>query len=395
MRLAFLLNGLTGYLDAQYRALHKLGDELLIVTPASPEASGGAMADTAFAALGTEDYAQLVGWHAPPDPARLVEQVLGFSPDAVFMTSWNYTPAYRAVMKAVEPRVVRVLIMDNLWRAAPKQWLGRATHRFFVDPVADAAMVPSDRTEFFARRLGFGPADVIRGSLSGDVDLFASGPRTGAELAGRRRFLAVGRLVVHKGADVLAEAYRAYRAQVADPWELHVAGIGPLGARLAQLPGVTMHGFVQPPRVAELMRESSCLLLTSHIEPYGVVLHEAAAAGLPVLCAEFAGAAPVFVQDGHNGWLVPSGDVDGWARAMARLSALPPDRLAAMSDVSRAVSQRMSPTGWAVHVHEEIERRVVAGGGRLTPRGVRRLAPANRRRAIMGRPVRDRSEGDR
>ena len=236
--------------------------------------------------------------------------MLGFEPDAVFMTSWNYTPAYRAVMKAVDPRVVRVLIMDNLWRAAPKQWLGRATHRFFVDPVADVAMVPSDRTEFFARRLGFGPADVIRGSLSGDVDLFASGPRTGAELAGRRRFLSVGRLVVHKGADILAEAYRAYRAQVSDPWELHVAGIGPLESRLAELPGVTMHGFVQPPRVAELMRESSCLVLTSHIEPYGVVCTKRAAAGLPLLCAEFAGAAPVFVQDGHNGWLVPSGDVE-------------------------------------------------------------------------------------
>jgi glycosyltransferase involved in cell wall biosynthesis len=395
MRLVFLLNGLTGYLDAQYRALHKLGDELMIVTPASAEASGEAMADTAFTGLGTEDYARVISWQQAPDPGRLAEQVRGFDPDAVFMTSWNYTPAYRAVMKAVDPRVVRVLIMDNLWRGAPKQWLGRMSHRFFVDPVADAAMVPSDRTEFFARRLGFGPADVIRGSLSGDVDLFASGPRTGAELAGRRRFVSVGRLVVHKGADILAEAYRAYRAKTADPWDLHVAGIGPLEARLAALPGVTMHGFVQPPRVAELMRESSCLLLTSHIEPYGVVVHEAAAAGLPVLCAEFAGAAPVFVQDGHNGWLVPSGDIAGWADAMARISSLPPDRLASMSDVSRAVARRLSPAGWAQHIHEEIDRRVAAGGGRLTSPGVRRLAPVNRRRAIMSRPVPDRSEGDR
>ncbi len=68
MRLAFLLNGLTGYLDAQYRALHKLGDELLIVTPGSPEASGEAMADTAFTGLGTEDYAQVLTWDRPPDP---------------------------------------------------------------------------------------------------------------------------------------------------------------------------------------------------------------------------------------------------------------------------------------------------------------------------------------
>jgi hypothetical protein len=279
MRLAFLMNGLTGYLDGQHRALHKLGNELLIVTPGSPAASGEAMADTAFTGLGTEDYAQVVTWVEPPDPKTLVRTVLDFEPDAVFMTSWNYTPAYRA--------------------------------------------------------------------------------------------------------------------QVSDPWELHVVGIGPLDTRLAELPGVTMHGFVQPAGVAELMRESSALVLTSHIEPYGVVLHEAAAAGLPLLSSEFGGAAPVFVQDGHNGWLVPSGDVRGWAQAMARMSALPPERLATMSEVSRAVARRMSPTGWALHIHEEIERRIAAGGGRLTARGTRRLAPVNRRRAIMSTPAPDRSQGER
>jgi glycosyltransferase involved in cell wall biosynthesis len=390
LRIAFLINGLTGYLTAQYRALAKLGDDVLIVTPGSPEASGEAMADTAFAGLGVEDFARLVEWRKRPDPAELVETVRRFDPDAVFMTSWNYTPAYRAVMKAVDQRVVRVLIMDNVWRAAPKQWLGRAVHRFYVDPVVDAAMVPSDRTEFYARRLGFGPADVIRGSLSGDVELFGSGPRRGAELAGHHSFLYVGRLVVHKGADVLAEAYRAYRSQVADPWDLHVAGIGPLAGRLAAIAGVTMHGFVQPPQVAELMRASSALVLTSHIEPYGVVVHEAAAAGLPILCAEFAGAAPGLVQDGNNGWVVPSGDVGGWAAAMARMSEAGPERLQSMSDVSRAIAQRISPAGWALNVHEEIERRQAAGGGRLTAPGTRRLAPVNRKRALP-----DRSQGNR
>jgi glycosyltransferase involved in cell wall biosynthesis len=147
--------------------------------------------------------------------------------------------------------------------------------------------------------------------------------------------------------------------------------------------------------VAELMRAASCLVLTSHIEPYGVVLHEAAAAGLPLLCAEFAGAAPVFVQDGHNGWLVPSSDIGAWTQAMARMSALPADRLTSMSEVSRAISRRMSPAGWALHIHEEIERRAAAGGRRLTARGTRRLAPVNRRRAIMTAPAPDRNQGDR
>ena len=365
MRIALLVNGMTGYLDAQYRQLHKLGDELLIVTPATPDASGEAMADTAFADLGTEDYARVVGWTSPPRPRELVALVGEFAPDAVLMTSWNYCRAYRTVMKAVPRDVVRVLIMDNLWRAAPKQWLGRAVHRFYVDPVADAAMVPSDRSEFYARRLGFAAADVIRGSLSADVELFGSSPRTAEELAGRRSFLGVGRLVWHKGPDLLAAAYRRYRELVADPWDLHVVGLGPMADLLRQQPGVRMHGFLPPADVAALMRSSSCFVLPSHIEPYGVAVHEAAAAGLPILCSDFAGAAPGLVQDGYNGWVVPAGDVEQWARAMARMSTAPADRLAAMSDVSRALSRRLSPAGWALNLHEELVRRREAGGRRL------------------------------
>jgi glycosyltransferase involved in cell wall biosynthesis len=357
MRIAFLLNGMTGYLDAQYRQLHKLGNELLVVTPA-PGALGEAMADTDFAGVINDDYARMIGWSAPPKPGELVRLVREFGPDAVVMTSWNYCRAYRAVMKSVPSRVVRILIMDNLWRAAPKQWLGRATHRFYVDPVADCAMVPSDRTEFYARRLGFGVEDIIRGSLSADVDLFGSPPRSGEELAARRAFLYVGRLVEHKGPDILAAAYRTYRERVDDPWDLHVAGTGPYEAMLREIPGVTMHGFLQPPQVAELMRASSCLALTSRIEPYGVVVHEAAAAGLPILCSDFAGAVPGLLQDGYNGWVVPAGDGPRWAEALGRMSALAPDRLASMSEVSRALATRLSPAGWALNLHEEIARRL-------------------------------------
>src|SRR3954447_12114258 len=186
VRIAFLINGVTGYLNAEFKQLHALGNELLVVTP---EGSGldEAMTDTEFR-LDTRDFAQVHGWHEHPDPAQIVALVRDFGPDAVIMTSWNFTKAYRAVMKSVPKTVVRVLIMDNMWRGAPKQWVGRAIHRFYVDTVADAAMVPSDRTEQYAKLLGFAPADIIRGSLTCDTALFHSDARTGAELASRRAF---------------------------------------------------------------------------------------------------------------------------------------------------------------------------------------------------------------
>jgi glycosyltransferase involved in cell wall biosynthesis len=354
VRIAFLTNGMTGYLDNEYRHLHKLGNDLLVVAPGEP--AFDAMADTAFE-VSTDDYARTLTWSKPPKPADLVGPVLDFRPDAVAMMSWNFTPAYRAVMKAVPKDVVRILIMDNLWRATPKQWLGRLSHRWYVQPVADVAMVPSQLTEWYARRLGFSASDIIRGSLTADVDLFSSPPRTGEELAGRRAFLSAGRLVWHKGADVLAAAYARYRELVSEPWDLHVVGTGPYEEQLRRTPGVTMHGFVQPPQVAELMHQVSCFVLPSHIEPYGVVVHEAAVAGLPILCTDFAGATAGLMQDSYNGWIVAAGDVAQWADAMARMSALPPQRLASMSAASQIIGARINPTGWALNVHEQIARR--------------------------------------
>lgn len=221
MRVAFLGNGMTGYLHAQYRELAALGHELLVVQPGRPDLAVGAMRDTAFSGLGTEEFARYVGWEEL-DAETLWSLLSDFRPEAVLMTSWNFSDAYRAAMKRLDPSVVRVLVMDNLWRAAPKQWAGRGVHRWYLDPLVDAVMVPSERTEFYARRLGFDVADVIRGSLSADTSLFTSPPRTGAEIAGRGRFLYVGRLVEHKGVDLLAEAYARYRELVAEPWALTV-----------------------------------------------------------------------------------------------------------------------------------------------------------------------------
>jgi glycosyltransferase involved in cell wall biosynthesis len=133
-----------------------------------------------------------------------------------------------------------------------------------------------------------------------------------------------------------------------------------------------MHGFQQPDAVAEQMRAASCFVLPSRAEPYGVVVHEAASAALPMLCTDFAGAVPMFVQDGANGWTVAAGRVDVWADAMARMSTQPADRLEEMSAISHALSTRISPSGWARHVHEEFERRITTGAvAARQPQGIR------------------------
>lgn len=351
MKFAFLQIGMTGYNDASLKALHDLGHDILNVYPAD---SGPGYA---FDKSGFKEYGETFTWTDAPDQAELDRVIDRFAPDVVVMVSW-YRPEYRKVVKRLEGKALRVLISTNVWENRWRQWLGRATHRRYIDPLFDAVFVPGERSEWFARRLGFKGEQIIRGSNSADTDVFDKGDREPAELAAARSFLFTGRLMPYKGVDVLAAAYRLYRSRASDPWDLHVVGLGDMDKELQSIPGVTMHGFVASKDLSDLMRRTTCLVLPSYIDFFGVVVHEAALSGQALICSDGVGATPYLLQDGFNGWVFPKGNAEELAAAMVRVSELSEDRLLAMSQGSRALASRFSPQLWAQHLAAETSRRL-------------------------------------
>jgi glycosyltransferase involved in cell wall biosynthesis len=162
------------------------------------------------------------------------------------------------------------------------------------------------------------------------VDVARYGERAD-ELAGRRpelrgRFglagdevavLSVARLAPEKGIDVLLRA--AGRADV----PVLAVGEGPERAgleRLARELG-TRATFTALPweSVVEAYASADVFALLSRHEPWGVVVNEAAACGLPLVLSDRVGAAHDLLRDGENGLLVPVDDVDATAEALRRL----------------------------------------------------------------------------
>ena len=85
----------------------------------------------------------------------------------------------------------------------------------------------------------------------------------------------------------------------------HVApGVGPLADTIGSIDGVDMLGFVQPDEMPSVFARAGCLVLPSRHEPWAVVIHEAASAGLPVVCTRACGASTRLVLDGLNGAVV-------------------------------------------------------------------------------------------
>jgi glycosyltransferase involved in cell wall biosynthesis len=146
----------------------------------------------------------------------------------------------------------------------------------------------------------------------------------------------VARLAPEKGIDTLLRA--AAQAGVA----VLVVGDGPERANLVRLAserGVTA-AFRSLPweQVVEAYAAADVFALLSRREPWGVVVNEAAACGLPLVLSDRVGAARDLLQDGENGVLVPADDEEAAAAALGRLAA-DPDLRRSMGVRSREVAR--------------------------------------------------------
>lgn len=259
-------------------------------------------------------------------------------PDAALIGGW-IDPLERAAGRRLR-RLGRPVAcaIDNPWAGNLRQWLGVLAAPFHLRPMANIAWVAGASQARFARRLGF-PV-VAEGLYCADVEAYACG----LELADREpALLFTGRLVPDKGVDLLLSAYRQYRDRVAEPLQLWVAGTGPLAVQAGSQPGLRPLGFVQPAALPALMARCQALVLPSRVENWGVVIHEAAAAGLPVLASRACMAAGRFVDDGRSGYLYESHSEAALVEALLRFHDLDRGRRQAMSRQSKDLALTWTP----------------------------------------------------
>ena len=341
MKIAVLWTRLSGYLNACLRELAaRPGVEVLVANEAAGE-------DAPFDASQFSWIPSRLRFEyaVHPDRYALLDETRRFAPDVLLVNSWHIGE-FRHVLQRLRPRPLSVLCMDNQWRGTWKQRLGVVCSPWYIRRLYDAAFLPGERQACFARRLGF-PADRIwQGLLCPQTTALV--PEAGKSRSPLpRAFGYLGRLSPEKGIEDLLEAYEMYRASTSDPWDLRVAGAGPLRSELDRHEAVVRSGFVQPAELGAWMKKIGCLVCPSRSEAWGVVVSEGAAAGLPIVATDACGAVPHLVHDFANGRIARTGDVRSLAGCMAYVASLSDDERLAMGQVSRGLASPYTPARWA------------------------------------------------
>lgn len=153
-----------------------------------------------------------------------------------------------------------------------------------------------------------GRISVVGGGLSYDE------PPVPGALTDAPSILFIGRDFERKGGEVLLDAFELVRRELPQA-RLQIAG----ATRSFDAPGVTGHGKISSRQaLAELYRGARAFCLPSLYEPYGLVLVEAMAHGIPCVGTEVQ-SIPEILDRGNAGLLVPPADARALAGALLRL----------------------------------------------------------------------------
>ena len=288
--------------------------------------------------------------------ARVAREMVRENPGAVVHYTSPVSPILSVFSAAGAPRVIGPINGNIPYPPAfrGREGWGDRLRRYLLVPtqLAHRMMFPGNRKAEVilvdggertreSLRLGGCRDDQMRESLTcGIPDEIAEAPlveHRGANF----RFVHNGRLMPHKGADLIIRALK----QTRHPVELDIIGRGPVRDDLVKLTeelGLKdrvhfLDWFERHEDLKSALRAYRAFVFPSLAEAHGIVVQEAMMMGLPVICLDWGGPARLVTPE--CGVLVPPTDeatvVAGLAAAMDRLGE-DGDLAARMAEAGRA-----------------------------------------------------------
>ncbi|MGB6034753.1 MAG: glycosyltransferase [Cryomorphaceae bacterium] len=333
MKVIFLYTELADYIRNCFERLAASGVEVHVVAyPVNPEAP------FEFSETSKASYYDRTDF----DDEGLIELVRGIDAQAVFCSGW-IDESYIATMQAVPFDVNRVLISDNAFMGSLKDRASSLRARSRFKRLFDYAFVSGEPQKVYAEKMGFRRNEIFTGFYTADEASFASLKTANEKGDFPKRLVYAGRYLEFKG---IFDLWTAFTELGPKGWELHCVGTGDLWDQRVEHPSIFHHGFLQPSEMKEFMTKGGVFALPSHKEPWGVVVHEFAAAGFPLILSDKVNSSTAFLNKGQNGFAFKAKNKKDLQRVLSEVVNLPDTTLRKMAEESRELGQNMTVSRW-------------------------------------------------
>ncbi|MBS1637973.1 MAG: glycosyltransferase family 4 protein [Bacteroidetes bacterium] len=346
MKILFLYTEIAEYFLACCNKLAAHGEVHIVRWPVNKEAPFRFTFDSNLKVYNKNDY-------TPDTLKNLVDSI---NPNLIVCSGW-IDKDYLRITRTYSGKIPTVMTCDTHWRGDLKQQLATFLGRIYLTRIFSHAWVPGQIQREYVLRLGFKPDRIETGFYSCDLDYFESVYRQqfpAKKQAFPRRFVFVGRYYEFKGVKELWQAFIELQQETPNNWELWCLGVGDIEP--VKHEKIRHFGFVQPGDLHEITAQTGVFILPSRFEPWGVVAHEFAASGFPLVLSDSVGAAEQFLTDGENGYRFDSGQVNSLKDAMKRIMNLTDDALLLMAEKSHKKAQQITPQTWVGNVLHILEK---------------------------------------
>jgi glycosyltransferase involved in cell wall biosynthesis len=338
MKVLFLYTEIADYFLASCKALLNAGVEVHLVRwPVNKEAPFQFVYPDGIKVYERNEF----------DNAQLLALARKINPDSIVCSGW-VDKGYLFVCKAFYGKKPTVLTLDNHWRGDLKQQIARLISPFYLKNRFSFCWVPGALQYDYALKLGFKKEQIQTGFYSCDFDLFFKQYLDNLEAKKQqfpKRFIFVGRYYEFKGIRDLWTAFIELQNESPTEWELWCLGVGDIEP--VKHDKIKHFGFVQPKDLPSFIKDTGVFVLPSHFEPWGVVVHEYAAAGFPIICSDEVGARLAFVENGVNGYIYKSGNVDELKNQLKKMMSLDDAKLIELGNKSVEKAKLNTPEIWA------------------------------------------------
>jgi len=293
---------------------------------------------------------------------KLWKTLNGTDPLTVLVPGYYTLPAIVAALWTRLHHRQSVLMTESTAADHTRSWWKEKAKSLLIRALFDWAIAGGTAHRRYLEELGFPMQRVMRFYDVVDNPYFRD---TSIELCQRPAsdfglpagyFLYIGRLSEEKNVAALIDEWSSYR-EAGGGWPLVIVGNGPaisdLQQRAAQSPFAADVHFAGHKGIRELPAYYAfavCFVLPSTREPWGLVVNEAMAAGLPVIVSSRCGCAEDLVVPGKNGFIFDPAIPGALAQCLQQVEAVGHPQLEQMGLASQQIIERYSPQAFGDEV---------------------------------------------